>query len=287
MTDAPLLDVENLWVKFRTRTGVFDAVRGISFTLGKERLGIVGESGSGKSMTGRAVLRLIRPPGFIEADRLNVHGEDVLSLPEKRMRKLRGGRVSMIMQDPKFSLNPVMTVGQQLVEALRAHENVSHRQAHRRALELLDEVAIRDPERVIDLYPHEVSGGMGQRIMIAMMLLPNPEILIADEPTSALDVSVQLQVLEIVDRLVRDRGMGLMFISHDLNLVAKFCDRIIIMYAGRIVETCKASELRNASHPYTLGLLNSVPDLEHPRDHLEVLKRDPAWRVAPSVSARQ
>lgn len=287
MTDAPLLDVENLWVKFRTRTGVFDAVRGISFTLGKERLGIVGESGSGKSMTGRAVLRLIRPPGFIEADRLNVHGEDILALPEKRMRKLRGGRVSMIMQDPKFSLNPVMTVGQQLVEALRAHENVSRSQAHKRALEVLDEVAIRDPKRVLDLYPHEVSGGMGQRIMIAMMLLPNPEILIADEPTSALDVSVQLQVLDIIDKLVRDRGMGLMFISHDLNLVAKFCDRIIIMYAGRIVETCKASELRNAQHPYTLGLLNSVPDLEHPRDHLEVLKRDPAWRETPSVSARQ
>ncbi|WP_281966463.1 ABC transporter ATP-binding protein [Roseovarius nanhaiticus] len=287
MTVAPLLDVENLWVKFRTRNGVFDAVRGISFTLGKERLGIVGESGSGKSMTGRAVLRLIRPPGFIEADRLDVHGEDILALPEKRMRKLRGGRVSMIMQDPKFSLNPVMTVGQQLVEALRAHENVSRSQAYERALEVLDEVAIRDPRRVIDLYPHEVSGGMGQRIMIAMMLLPNPEILIADEPTSALDVSVQLQVLDIIDKLVRDRGMGLMFISHDLNLVAKFCDRIIIMYAGRIVETCKASELRNAQHPYTLGLLNSVPDLERPRDHLEVLKRDPAWREAPSVSARQ
>jgi peptide/nickel transport system ATP-binding protein len=287
MTDAPLLDVENLWVKFRTRTGVFDAVRGVSFTLGKERLGIVGESGSGKSMTGRAVLRLIRPPGFIEADRLNVHGQDILSLPEKRMRKLRGGRVSMIMQDPKFSLNPVMTVGQQLIEALRAHETVSRSQAQKRALDLLDEVAIRDPKRVLDLYPHEVSGGMGQRIMIAMMLLPNPEILIADEPTSALDVSVQLQVLDIVDKLVRDRGMGLMFISHDLNLVAKFCDRIIIMYAGRIVETCKASELRNAQHPYTLGLLNSVPDLEHPRDHLEVLKRDPAWRETPSVSARQ
>jgi peptide/nickel transport system ATP-binding protein len=287
MTEAPLLDVENLWVKFRTRTGVFDAVRGVSFTLGKERLGIVGESGSGKSMTGRAVLRLIRPPGFIEADRLNVHGQDILSLPEKRMRKLRGGRVSMIMQDPKFSLNPVMTVGQQLIEALRAHETVSRSQAQKRALDLLDEVAIRDPKRVLDLYPHEVSGGMGQRIMIAMMLLPNPEILIADEPTSALDVSVQLQVLDIVDKLVRDRGMGLMFISHDLNLVAKFCDRIIIMYAGRIVETCKASELRNAQHPYTLGLLNSVPDLEHPRDHLEVLKRDPAWRETPSVSARQ
>ncbi|MBE0455314.1 MAG: ABC transporter ATP-binding protein [Roseovarius sp.] len=287
MTDAPLLDVESLWVKFRTRSGVFDAVRGISFTLGKERLGIVGESGSGKSMTGRAVLRLIRPPGMIEADRLNVHGEDILSVPEKRMRQLRGGRVSMIMQDPKFSLNPVMTVGQQLVEALRAHENVSHSEARKRALEMLDEVAIREPDRVFDLYPHEVSGGMGQRVMIAMMLLPNPEILIADEPTSALDVSVQLQVLDIIDKLVRDRGMGLMFISHDLNLVAKFCDRIIIMYAGRIVETCKASELRNAQHSYTRGLLNSVPDLEHPRDHLEVLERDPAWREAPSVSARQ
>ena len=287
MTDAPLLDVENLWVKFRTRTGVFDAVRGISFTLGKERLGIVGESGSGKSMTGRAVLRLIRPPGFIEADRLNVHGEDILSMPEKQMRQLRGGRVSMIMQDPKFSLNPVMSVGQQLVEALRAHEKVSRNEARKRALEVLDEVAIRDPKRVYDLYPHEVSGGMGQRIMIAMMLLPNPEILIADEPTSALDVSVQLQVLDIIDKLVRDRGMGLMFISHDLNLVAKFCDRIVIMYAGRIVETCKAGALRDAKHPYTLGLLNSVPDLEHPRDHLEVLKRDPAWREAPSVSARQ
>lgn len=287
MTDAPLLDVENLWVKFRTRAGVFDAVRGISFTLGKERLGIVGESGSGKSMTGRAVLRLIRPPGFIEADKLNVHGEDILSLPEKQMRRLRGGRVSMIMQDPKFSLNPVMNVGHQLVEALRAHEKVSRSEAYQRALDVLDEVAIRDPKRVFDLYPHEVSGGMGQRIMIAMMLLPNPEILIADEPTSALDVSVQLQVLDIIDKLVSDRGMGLMFISHDLNLVAKFCDRIVIMYAGRIVETCKASELRNAKHPYTLGLLNSVPDLEHPRDHLEVLKRDPAWREAPSVSARQ
>jgi peptide/nickel transport system ATP-binding protein len=287
MTDVPLLDVENLWVKFRTRTGVFDAVRGISFTLGKERFGIVGESGSGKSMTGRAVLRLIRPPGFIEADKLNVHGEDILSLPEKQMRRLRGGRVSMIMQDPKFSLNPVMTVGQQLVEALRAHEKVSRSEAYQRALDVLDEVAIRDPKRVFGLYPHEVSGGMGQRIMIAMMLLPNPEILIADEPTSALDVSVQLQVLDMIDKLVSDRGMGLMFISHDLNLVAKFCDRIVIMYAGRIVETCKASELRNAKHPYTLGLLNSVPDLEHPRDHLEVLKRDPAWREAPSVSARQ
>jgi peptide/nickel transport system ATP-binding protein len=231
-------------------------------------------------------LRLIRPPGEVTADRMMLEGQDILSVSEKRMRQLRGEKVSMIMQDPKFSLNPVMTVGQQMIEALRAHESMAKDVARKRAVEMLDEVAIRDPERVLDLYPHEVSGGMGQRIMIAMMLLPEPQILIADEPTSALDVSVQLQVLDIMDKLVRDRGMGLIFISHDLNLVAKFCDRIVIMYAGRIVETCKASELGKASHPYTRGLLNSVPDLEHPRDRLDVLVRDPAWRDAPSVSAR-
>jgi peptide/nickel transport system ATP-binding protein len=283
----PLLDVENLWVRFPSRNTVFDAVRGVSFTLGQERLGIVGESGSGKSMTGRALLRLIQSPGIVEADRMALHGENILHASEARMRQLRGGQISMIMQDPKFSLNPVMSVGQQISEALRAHEKVSKSQARIQTIKMLDEVAIRDPERVFDLYPHEVSGGMGQRIMIAMMLLPNPKILIADEPTSALDVSVQIQVLDIMDKLVRDRGMGLIFISHDLNLVAKFCDRIIIMYAGRIVETCKASELRQAKHPYTLGLLNSVPNLEHPRDRLDVLERDAAWRDAPSVSARQ
>jgi peptide/nickel transport system ATP-binding protein len=283
----PLLDVENLWVRFPSRNTVFDAVRGVSFTLGQERLGIVGESGSGKSMTGRALLRLIQSPGIVEADRMALHGENILHASEARMRQLRGGQISMIMQDPKFSLNPVMSVGQQISEALRAHEKVSKSQARIQTIKMLDEVAIRDAERVFDLYPHEVSGGMGQRIMIAMMLLPNPKILIADEPTSALDVSVQIQVLDIMDKLVRDRGMGLIFISHDLNLVAKFCDRIIIMYAGRIVETCKASELRQAKHPYTLGLLNSVPNLEHPRDRLDVLERDPAWRDAPSVSARQ
>jgi len=285
MTDT-LLDVENLWVKFPTRSGVFDAVRGISFTLGRERLGIVGESGSGKSMTGRAILRLIRPPGKIEADRLVMTGTDVLKASEKQMRSLRGHHASMIMQDPKFSLNPVMTVGQQITEALMTHEKVSTRVARQKALEMLDAVAIRNPERVLDLYPHEVSGGMGQRIMIAMMLIPDPEILIADEPTSALDVSVQLQVLEIMNKLVSDRGMGLIFISHDLNLVSNFCDRIVIMYAGRIVEVCQAGKLHEAQHPYTRGLLNAVPNLQSPRDRLEVLQRDPAWREAPSVSAR-
>ena len=283
---TPLLDIEDLWVRFPTRTGIFDAVRGISLTLGRERLGIVGESGSGKSMTGRAILRLIKPPGMVEAKRLAIEGEDILTASETRMRQIRGRGASMIMQDPKFSLNPVMTVGQQITEALRAHERVGRARARARALEMLDAVAIREPARVFDLYPHEVSGGMGQRIMIAMMLIADPKILIADEPTSALDVSVQLQVLEIMDNLVSDRGMGLIFISHDLNLVAKFCDRIVIMYAGRIVEVCPAGKLHDARHPYTIGLLNSVPDLTRPRKRLDVLTRDPAWREAPSVSAR-
>jgi len=280
-----LIDVENLRVTFPTRSGTFEAVRGISFSLGRERLGIVGESGSGKSMTGRALLRLIRPPGKVTADRMQMTGTDLLTASEKQMRALRGHHASMIMQDPKFSLNPVMTVGQQITEALTVHEKVSQSVARTRALEMLDAVAIREPERVMKLYPHEVSGGMGQRIMIAMMLIPDPEILIADEPTSALDVSVQLQVLEILNRLVTDRGMGLIFISHDLNLVSNFCDRIVIMFAGRIVEVCEAGKLHEAKHPYTIGLLNSVPDLQNPRPRLDVLKRDPAWREAPSVSA--
>ncbi len=280
-----LLDIENLRVRFPTRQGHFDAVRGISFSLRRERLGIVGESGSGKSMTGRAILKLIRKPGQITADRMQMGDTDLLTASDKQMRRIRGRHASMIMQDPKFSLNPVMTVGQQITEALRTHERISRRDAHARAIKMLDAVAIRSPERVMDLYPHEVSGGMGQRIMIAMMLIPDPEILIADEPTSALDVSVQLQVLGILDKLVTDRGMGLIFISHDLNLVSNFCDRILIMYAGRVVEVCQAGRLHEATHPYTRGLLNSVPDLEHPRPRLDVLKRDPAWAEAPSVSA--
>ncbi len=281
-----LLDVENLWVKFPSRNGVFDAVRGVSFTLGRERLGIVGESGSGKSMTGRAILRLIRPPGIVEADQISLDGVDLIKLLEKDMRAVRGQRISMVMQDPKFSLNPVTTIGNQIIEAYRLHNNASKAQAYQKSLEMLEAVSIRNPERVMRAYPHEMSGGMGQRIMIAMMLIPNPEILIADEPTSALDVSVQRQVLDIMDKLVKERGMGLIFISHDLNLVADFCDRVLIMYAGRIVEVCDADKLHEAQHPYTRGLLNSLPRLDMPRERLEVLQRDPEWSVAPSVSAR-
>ncbi|SFO51164.1 peptide/nickel transport system ATP-binding protein [Cohaesibacter marisflavi] len=279
-----LVDVENLWVRFPTRTGLFDAVRGVSFSLGKERLGIVGESGSGKSMTGRALLRLIRKPGIVEADRMQILGHDVMSLPEKEMRKLRGRDISMVMQDPKYSLNPVMRVGEQIVETLSIHEKVDKKLARQKALEMLEAVVIRDPERVYDAYPHELSGGMGQRVMIAMMLIANPKILIADEPTSALDVSVQIQVLEIMDKLVRERGMGLIFISHDLRLVSNFCDRILIMYGGRIVEICESGKLDQATHPYTRGLLNSMPQLDHKNERLEVLNRDPAWRDQESVS---
>ncbi len=281
-----LLDVQNLWVKFPSRQGVFDAVRGVSFTLGRERLAIVGESGSGKSMTGRAILRLIRPPGIVTANEISLQGADLMQKSERQMRDVRGQRISMVMQDPKFSLNPVMTIGPQIIEAYRLHSKASKSEAYTKALEMLQAVSIHNAERVMRAYPHEMSGGMGQRIMIAMMLIPNPEILIADEPTSALDVSVQRQVLSIIDTLVTDRGMGLIFISHDLNLVADFCDRVLIMYSGRIVEVCDAKNLQNAQHPYTRGLLNSLPRLNDPRKKLEVLSRDPSWSNAPSVSGR-
>jgi peptide/nickel transport system ATP-binding protein len=282
MTPA-LLSVEDLHVRFHTPKGVIEAVRGIGFEVGREKLGIVGESGSGKTMTGRSVLRLIRPPGEVRARRIVFEGTDLQVLDEVAMRRVRGRRIAMVMQDPKFSLNPVMTVGQQIAEAYLVHHQASASEARRRTLEMLSAVKIRDPQRVYDLYPHEVSGGMGQRIMIAMMLIPDPDLLIADEPTSALDVTVQMQVLAILDDLVSQRGMGLMFISHDLNLVASFCDRVVIMYAGRIVETCRASELQQARHPYTRGLLASLPRIDRPMAELPVLSRDPSWRDGPIV----
>ena len=276
-----LLSVEGLHVRFHTTKGTVEAVRGISFEVGREKLGIVGESGSGKTMTGRSVLRLVRPPGEVVARRMTFDGVDLMGLSEVDMREIRGRRIAMVMQDPKFSLNPVMTVGSQIAEAYLVHHKVAAAQARARTLDMLAAVKIRDPERVYGLYPHECSGGMGQRIMIAMMLIPDPDLLIADEPTSALDVTVQMQVLAILDDLVTQRGMGLMFISHDLNLVASFCDRVVIMYAGRIVETCRASELKDAKHPYTRGLLASLPRIDRPVGDLSVLSRDPGWRDGP------
>ena len=277
MTDKPLLAIEDLKVNFPTRKGLVEAVRGISFSLGREKLGIVGESGSGKSMTGRAILRLVQKPGIVTAKRMEFDGIDLQRVSEAEMRELRGQRISMVMQDPKFSLNPVMRVGEQVAEAYRVHQKVTPAEARRRALDMLKAVRIRDPERVFRAYPHEVSGGMGQRIMIAMMLIPDPDLLIADEPTSALDGTVQLQVLAILDDLVTQRGMGLIFISHDLNLVSSFCDRIVIMYAGRVMEVCDARNLEAAQHPYTRGLLNCLPRMDGDGSSLPVLQRDPAW----------
>ena len=269
-----LLSVKDLRVSFPSTTGRVEVVKGISFDLGRERLGIVGESGSGKSMTGRAILRLIRSPGQVIAAEMTFDGRDLQSLSERQMRDLRGARMSMVMQDPKFSLNPVMTVGRQIAEALRTHENLSRRATNARVLEMLEAVRINDPERVARLYPHEVSGGMGQRIMIAMMLIPKPALLVADEPTSALDVSVQAQVLDLIDELVRDNGMGLILISHDLKLVARYCDRILVMRAGEVVESCAAADLDKATHPYTRGLLAAVPQMHETRDMLPVLDRE-------------
>jgi peptide/nickel transport system ATP-binding protein len=275
----PLLTVDDLRVSFPTRTGTVEAVRGVSFTLGRERLGIVGESGSGKSQTGRAIMGLTPSHAKISAKTLNFDGIDLLSASAAKRRTLRGKRVAMILQDPKYSLNPVMTIGRQIIETLRTHERVSKEEGRARALAMLEAVQIRDPERVFDLYPHEVSGGMGQRVMIAMMLVCGPELLIADEPTSALDVTVQLDVLAILDKLVAERGMGLIFISHDLRLVSSFCDRVIVMYAGKVVEELPSANLADAKHPYTQGLLNCLPTIGTNRHPLPVLERKPEWAL--------
>lgn len=277
MTERPLLDVEDLRVRFHLRTGIVEAVRGVSFSLGRERLGIVGESGSGKSQTGRAILGLTPPPGEVTAKRLDFDGIDLLTARPRVLRSLRGGRMTMVMQDPKYSLNPVMTIGSQMVETYRAHARVSGAEARDKALAMLEAVRMQNPGRVFSLYPHEVSGGMGQRAMIAMMLVTDPDFLIADEPTSALDVTVQQEVLRILDRLVSERGMGLIFISHDLRMVSSFCDRVLVMYAGKVVEELVAGDLRAARHPYTRGLMNCLPDLSGSSHPLPTLERDPAW----------
>jgi peptide/nickel transport system ATP-binding protein len=277
----PLLQVEDLHVSYQGRTGPVPAVRGITFALERERLGIVGESGSGKSTIGRAILGLLPPSATISAKSMRLHDMDLLSASERSLREIRGRRISMVLQDPKYSLNPVMTVGRQIAESYRIHTRAPASEARRRALEMLDAVRIDNPERVYDLYPHEVSGGMGQRVMIAMMLVPEPELLIADEPTSALDVTVQAQLLLLINELIARRGMGLILISHNLNLVASFCDRVVVMYAGRVMETCRASELDRARHPYTRGLLACRPLIDRAQVELPQLARDPSWLDGP------
>ena len=273
-----LLEVDDLRVAYPGRDGGWtEVVRGVSFTLGRERLAIVGESGSGKSQTGRAILGLTAPGGRVDARRLHFDGIDLLRCPPAQRRQLRGGRIAMVLQDPKYALNPVMRIGAQIVETLRAHRDVGRAEARRRMLDALAAVRIDDPERMASLYPHEVSGGMGQRAMVAMMLIAEPDLLIADEPTSALDVTVQLEVLRILDALVAGRGMGLIFISHDLRLVSSFCDRVLVMYAGRVVEQLDSGRLDQAQHAYTQGLLNCLPQLGQSRHPLPTLDRRPEW----------
>ena len=273
----PLLVVDDLNVSFPGRSGVTQAVRNASFTLGRERLGIVGESGSGKSTTGRALLGLVPRPGIVTARTMTYAGQNLLACTEREWQELRGRRLSMVMQDPKYSLNPVQTVGRQISETCYLHLRTSREDARRRSIAMLEAVQIRDPELVYRLYPHQLSGGMGQRVMIAMMLIAEPDLLIADEPTSALDVTVQNEVLRILDALVRERGMGLIFISHNLTVVSSFCDRVLIMYGGRIVEECAARDLNNARHPYTRALVAATPSLDVPRAELATVVRDPAW----------
>ncbi|WP_243079927.1 ABC transporter ATP-binding protein [Pantoea sp. MQR6] len=273
-----LVEIENLRIAFRSRSETVEAVRGVSLSVGKEKFAIVGESGSGKSLTARSLMQLLPGNADVSADVLRFDGIDLRQASEKVLRQIRGKRVGFILQDPKYSLNPVMTIGQQVAEAWREHKGGSKKAAMQAAIGLLEQVKIRDAEAVAQRYAHEVSGGMGQRIMIAMMLAPDPELLIADEPTSALDATVQAEILKLIDDLVSARGMGLILISHDLPLVSHFCDRVAVMYAGKIVEQLKAGELHQAQHPYTQGLLACLPSLRHPRARLPVLQRDAAWR---------
>jgi peptide/nickel transport system ATP-binding protein len=276
MTET-LLTIDDLNVTFQGRGGVTKAVRHASFILGRERLGVVGESGSGKSTIGRAILGLLPATAKLSARHMDFEGENLLAYGDRDWQRLRGRRMSMIMQDPKFSLNPVMKIGHQIGETCRLHLGSTARDAERRALAMLEAVKIRDPETVYHLYPHQLSGGMGQRAMIAMMLVAEPDVLIADEPTSALDVTVQNEVLRILDDLVRDRGMGLIFISHNLTVVSSFCDRVLIMYGGKIMEECAARDLHKARHPYTRALLAAQPSLDQPKAELATMTRDPAW----------
>lgn len=280
----PLLEVDDLWVSFPGAGRNVDVVRGISFSIGREKVGIVGESGSGKSMTGRSILKLTPKAAQIRARTLRFGEVDLLSASERQMRSVRGNRISMILQDPKYSLNPLIRIGDQIMEAYRLHHRVKPAEARQKTLAMLEAVHIRDPERVMRLFPHEISGGMGQRVMIAMMLIPEPDMIIADEPTSALDVTVRRQVLTVLDELVSRSGTGLMFISHDLNLVADFCDRVLVMYAGRIMEDLPAKELHKARHPYTQALLASLPRLDRPVDMLKVPERDKSWLTEPTLA---
>ncbi|MGI2034320.1 ABC transporter ATP-binding protein [Rhizobium panacihumi] len=263
------LEVQNLSIRYGS--GSIAAVSDVSFSLKGGKLGLVGESGSGKSTVGRAIMRLLPPTARVTADTLLFGQTDLLSASQKELRSLRGSNIALIMQDPRYSLNPVLTIGQQVSETAILHEGLKGAAAWAAARDMLDRVKIRNVDRVMKSYPHQISGGMGQRVMIATMLLAKPGLVIADEPTSALDVSVRGEVLELLDGLVRENGSSLILISHDIRMVSAFCDQIAVMYRGRIVE--ELSRLSDARHPYTRGLVEAMPDPLNPVRRLKVPDR--------------
>jgi len=270
----PLLAVRDLSIQFFTYQGVVRALENVNLTIQSgEMMGLVGETGCGKSVMARSVLRLIPdPPGKITGGEILFKGEDILKAHRRRLREIRGNRISMVFQEPMSSLNPVFTVGNQMEEVVILHQKVDRSRAKEICIQMLQQVKMPDPERVLGKYPHELSGGMRQRVMIAMELSCRPDLLIADEPTTALDVTVQGQVLTILDDLVRRIGVSVLFISHDLGVIAQLCDRVSVMYAGKIVETASVKNLFAAPyHPYTEGLLQAIPSVDKDRDSLLVI----------------
>lgn len=275
---TPIIQVRNLRTHFKTDEGIAKAVDDVSFDVVKgETLGIVGESGCGKSVTALSIMRLIdTPPGYFAGGEIIYNDEDILKLPDHRLREIRGNNISMIFQEPMTSLNPVFTCGNQIVEAVRLHQGLDKAQAEKKAIEMLDLVGIPDPDQRINEYPHQLSGGMRQRVMIAMALSCNPSVLIADEPTTALDVTIQAQILDLMLGLQKELGLSIIMITHDLGVIAEIADRVIVMYAGEIVEEGMVKNIfKQPSHPYTHGLLRSIPNLsaieEHP-DSLYTIK---------------
>ena len=261
-----LLEVKDLKVTFALRFGDLTAIDGVSFTLDrKEKLGLVGESGAGKSVTGFSIINLISKPGFISEGKVIFEGLELQSLSDKDIRSIRGNRISMIFQDPMMTLNPVLTIGTQMIETVMAHKKVSKKEAAEIALEKLNKVYIPSPEKRLQQYPHECSGGMRQRIVIAIALLTDPSLIIADEPTTALDVTIQSQILRLIKDMQKEYGMGIIFITHDLGVIAEVSDEVAVMYAGKVVEQASVFDIfKKPMHPYTKGLLSSIPRIDHP-----------------------
>lgn len=274
--ENPLLSVQNLHTRFDTEGGTVRAADGVSFEIGEgEILGLVGESGSGKSVTSLSLIQLIQNPGYIPEGEIRFEGENLLTKSKEEMRKLRGDRISMVFQEPTTALNPVYDVGWQVGEPLRVHEEMSQKASHQRAVELMRQVGIPSPEDRVDDYPHQFSGGMRQRAMIAMALANEPDLLIADEPTTALDVTIEAQILDLIEELNREIGMAVLLVTHDLGVIAEVCDRVAVMYAGRIVEYADVESLfADPRHPYTKGLLSCVPNPAEVDQELEPIGGD-------------